>query len=81
MKDLRELIGQKVIAMIGEDEAGDEVYIKCKIIHLMIHDSHFEMKGEPISIQVNVEPLEDLPYAFDYEQCNDIYLSNILKYY
>jgi hypothetical protein len=81
MKDLRELIGQTVTAIIGEDEKGDDIEIKCKIIYINIENYYFEQKGECIYIRVNVEPLEDLPEGCDYEDCNDIYLESIRKFY
>jgi hypothetical protein len=81
MTDLIELIGQTVKAIIGEDEKGDDIEIKCKIIHLNIEDYYFQDKGECIYIRVNVEPLQELPDGFDYQDCNDIYLDSIRKFY
>ena len=57
MNDLNELIGQIVTATISEDENGDDIDIKCKIIDLQIDDYYFQDKGEAIYITVNVEPV------------------------
>lgn len=79
MNDLRELIGQTVTAKTSEDEKGNDVYIKCKIIDLNIEDYYFQDKGESIYIIVNVEPIGELPKEFDYEDLNGIPLDNIRK--
>jgi|TARA_B110000495_G_C22493349_1_gene303539 hypothetical protein len=79
MNDLRELIGQTVTATITEDEKGNGIDIKCKIIDLHIEDYYFQDKGEPIYIQVNVEPIGELPKGVYNEDLSDIYLDCIRK--
>ncbi len=79
MNDLRELIGQTVTATIAEDDKGNDIDIRCKIIDLQINDYYFEEKGEDIYITVNVEPIGKLPKAFDYENLIYIPLSNIRR--
>lgn len=78
MNDLRELIGQTVIATI-EDKKGNDIDIDCKIIDLNIEDYYFEEKGEPIYITVNVEPIGELPKGVDCDDLIDISLENITK--
>jgi len=79
MNDLRELIGQTVTATIVENQKGNDIDIKCKIIDLHIDDYYFLDKGEPIHIVVNVEPIDELPKGVDYESLIDIPLANIRK--
>jgi hypothetical protein len=79
MNDLRELIGQTVTATIAEDDKGNDIDIRCKIIDLEINDYYFEEKEEDIYITVNVEPIGKLPKAFDYENLIYIPLSNIRR--
>jgi len=79
MNDLKELIGQTVTAIIDQDEKGNDIDIKCKIIDLHIEDYYFQDKGEPIYITVNVEPIGKLPKGVDYDSLSDIYLDNIRK--
>ena len=79
MNDLRELIGQTVTATIAEDQKGNDIDIKCKIIDLHIEDYYFQDKGEPIYITVNVEPVGELPKGVDYESLSDISLDSIRK--
>ena len=79
MNDLRELIGQTVTATITEDEKGNGIDIKCKIIDLHIEDYYFQDKGEPLYIQVNVEPIGELPKGVYNADLSDIYLDCIRK--
>jgi hypothetical protein len=80
MNDLRELIGQKVIAEL-EDEQGNGIDFKCKVIDLHIEDYDFQYKGECIDILVNVEPIGKLPKGVDPEDLINISLSRIKKYF
>ena len=79
MNDLRELIGQTVTATITEDEKGNDIDIKCKIIDLHIEDYYFQDKGESIYIKVNIEPIGKLPKGVDYDDLIDIPLDKIRK--
>jgi len=79
MNDLRELIGQEVTAIIGEDSNGNDVDVRCKVIDVHIEDFYFEEKAESIYIRVNIMPNEDLPDGFDSEDCCGISIDNIYK--
>ena len=79
MNDLRQLIGEKVTAMIGEDENGHVVEMECKITDLYIDNYYFEEKNEPIYITVNVEPLQDMGEDFNWDKCNEISLEYIRR--
>ena len=80
MNDLRELIGQKVIAEL-EDEQGNDIDFKCRISDLQIEVGHFQNKGECINILVNVLPISKLPKGVDSEDLINISLSRIKKYF
>ena len=79
MNDLRELIGQTVTATIAEDDKGNDIDIRCKIIDLQINDYYFEEKGEDIYITVNAAPIGEVPKGFTYADLIDIPLSNIRR--
>ena len=75
MNSLNELIGQVVYAIIGHD---DEVQlVKCRVINVEINDYYFQEKNESIYITVNVDPLEDIPDGFDYDDFHDVSLNCI----
>jgi len=80
MSSLKDLVGLKVLALIGCDDKDEDVWIEAEIISLNIQDYYFEEKNEPIYIQVNIKNLEPLPSGFDYECLIDVDLSNIRKF-
>ena len=82
MRNLKELIGQKVVALIEEDEINH--FIKCEVLSVYIDDYYFHEKGECIQISVNLIPLnsvEDLlERGLEPEEFNQVSLDNITKY-
>ena len=50
MNTLRELVGKKVTFNYRDEQHQDE--IRCTVLDVMIDDSHFDDKGEPIYITV-----------------------------
>ena len=79
MENLNELVGQTVTATMPHSTKDEEIYIRCKITSVNIEDFYFEEKGEKIYISVCVDPIDELPEDVDYEQLNDIDLSNIYR--
>ena len=76
MDNLRELIGEEVIAIIDYD---NEVSVKGVVIDFNIDSWYFQTKNEPIYITVNIKPNEDLSKDFDFEDFLYIPLMNITK--
>tara|TARA_R110000803_G_scaffold128222_1_gene195651 strand:- start:298 stop:537 length:240 start_codon:yes stop_codon:yes gene_type:complete len=79
MNNLNELIGQKVTAIVSEDEDGYYISIECKITAVMIEDYYFEEKQEEINIIVSAENINDLPEGLDRECLSFIPLHNIRR--
>ena len=85
MNSLTDLIGKTVMYTIcNEDENQDENQdgykdFRCKVIDVNICDWHFLEKGESININVNLEPLEELPEGFFYDCFNNVSLYDITK--
>ena len=78
MKTLRELVGKKVTFNYRDEQHQDE--IRCTVLDVMIDDSHFDDKGEPIYITVSLEPNETYNRDFiDVDDFNDVNLSDITK--
>ena len=78
MNDLRELIGTDVTVFI-EVEQNEYIGVKSKVTDVTINSFYFEEKSEPIYIEVQAEPLTDLPKGVDYEDFDRIPLGNITK--
>jgi hypothetical protein len=76
MDNLRELIGEEVIAIIDYD---NEVSVKGVVIDFNIDSWYFQTKNEPIYITVNIKPNEDLSKDFNFEDFLYIPLMNITK--
>jgi hypothetical protein len=76
MDNLRQLIGEEVIAIIDYD---NEVSVKGVVIDFNIDSWYFQTKNEPIYITVNIKPNEDLSKDFDFEDFLYIPLMNITK--
>ena len=78
MNNLNELIGQKVTASIL-NEKGDYIDFKCKVRNVNINDWYFEENGEQIYINVDVDPIDELPEGFDMEVLGFIPLEDIRR--
>lgn len=78
MNNLRELIGQKVIAYF-ENENEEAFDVKCKVVNVKIEDYYFEEKDEPIYILVDLENIDTLPEGIDHEELYNYPLSHIRK--
>ena len=78
MNTLRELVGKKVTFNYRDEEYEEE--IRCTVLDVMIDDSHFDDKGEPIYIIVSLEPNETYNGDFiDDDDFNYVNLSDITK--
>jgi len=78
MNTLRELIGQKVIFNYRDEQYQEE--IRCTVLDVMIDDSHFDDKGEPIYITVSLMPNAAYNDNFiDEDDFIDVNLSEITK--
>jgi hypothetical protein len=74
MKDLKDLIGQKVIVDSDyEDKDGNAIFFKAEIIDVVINDYYFHEKNESIYITVNVSPIGDLPEGIDFESDEEVF--------
>lgn len=78
MNSLTELIGQTVTAMFP-DEEGVYFGVTCKVHGVSINDWYFEEKNEPIYIELNLEPLEELPEGLCWESFIGVPLDNIYR--
>ena len=77
MGELRDLIDQKVIALI---EIEDKQYeIEGIVTGVDVNDFYFYEKGEPITITVVVDPCEDLPEEVYFDEMLQIPLDSIRK--
>lgn len=79
MDSLNELIGQIVNVNI-QDEDGFIYAVKSKVMDVQINDFYFEEKDEPILVQINAKPLEEIPKEIDEDSFQHVYLSDITKY-
>ncbi|WP_372919794.1 hypothetical protein [Salegentibacter sp.] len=77
MKDLNQLINQKVIATIESDDRDYE--IEGTVLNVDINDHYFHEKGEPIYISVSIQPTTALPPGIDLKELHEIPLENIRK--
>lgn len=75
--DLSFLIGRKVFASI---EVAEDQYkeFKCRVLSVFINSFHFEENGEPIYVEINLEPLEDIGDV-PIEDFSEISLNSIRK--
>ena len=78
MNTLRELVGKKVTFNYRDEQHQDE--IRCTVLDVMIDDSHFDDKGEPIYITVSLMADETYNEDFiDFEDFHYVDISNITK--
>lgn len=82
MKNLNELVGQKVVALIEEDEINH--YVDCEVLSIFIDDFYYQEKGECISIYVNLIPVDSYEEVrkrgLESDDFNGVPLENITKY-
>ena len=81
MNNLKELIGQDVIAQVRNDTRKCSYAVACKVIDVNISDFYFQEKEEEIYITVNAVPIGKLPNGVDYEDLNGIPLNDIRRYH
>jgi hypothetical protein len=77
MDALNNLINQKVIAVIRQDEHDYE--IKGTVMSFDINDFYFHEKGEPIYISVSIKPDEKLPPEIDTDELMEVPIDQIRK--
>ena len=79
MNDLRELIGKEVTVYIEDKKEDVFLGIRSIVTDVTINTHRFEEKSEPIYIEVQADPLTDLPKGVDYQDFDFIPLENITK--
>lgn len=77
MSTLNNLINQKVIALIeGENK---EFQIEGIVTNVDVNDFYFHEKGEPIYVNITINPTDELPNEIDNEEMIEIPLDRIRK--